>query len=137
MRTQIRRGVFETNSSSVHSITICSEEEFNKWKDGELLFSRWDEEFIKPCVLSDADKERAKVRYETRRTGYMKKWDELTDELKEKSYRQYAKDNGIIDEDAETYDEYMHGRDLESFVEYYRSNSGDDIVAFGCYGYDG
>lgn len=38
MKRQIRRGVYETNSSSSHSITMCSEEEFEKWKDGKLLF---------------------------------------------------------------------------------------------------
>lgn len=36
MLRQIRRGVFETNSSSVHSLTIASKEEFDKFKAGEL-----------------------------------------------------------------------------------------------------
>ena len=35
---QIRRGVFETNSSSVHSLTMCSGEEYKKWSDGEVLY---------------------------------------------------------------------------------------------------
>lgn len=30
MKRQIRRGVFETNSSSVHSLTMCMESDFNK-----------------------------------------------------------------------------------------------------------
>lgn len=38
MKRQIRRGVFETNSSSVHSITMCSDSEFDRWENGELLF---------------------------------------------------------------------------------------------------
>lgn len=36
MKKQIRRYVFETNSSSVHSLTMCSGEEFKKWKNGEV-----------------------------------------------------------------------------------------------------
>lgn len=36
MLRQIRRGVFETNSSSVHSLTITSKEEFERFKKGEL-----------------------------------------------------------------------------------------------------
>lgn len=28
MKRQIRRGVYETNSSSTHSLTMCSKEEF-------------------------------------------------------------------------------------------------------------
>ena len=35
----IRRNVFETNSSSTHSICICTEEDYNKWENGEKL---WD-----------------------------------------------------------------------------------------------
>ena len=35
MAQQIRRGVFETNSSSTHSITICSPEDFELLKEGE------------------------------------------------------------------------------------------------------
>lgn len=34
MTKQIRVGVFETNSSSTHSITICSPEDFKKLKEG-------------------------------------------------------------------------------------------------------
>lgn len=45
MKKQIRRGVFETNSSSVHSLTMCSNEEYDKWKKGEVLFWEWDEKF--------------------------------------------------------------------------------------------
>lgn len=37
MKRQIRRGVFETNSSSTHSLTMCSEEEFEQWKNGEQM----------------------------------------------------------------------------------------------------
>lgn len=32
----IRANTFETNSSSTHSITICTEEEYNKFINGEL-----------------------------------------------------------------------------------------------------
>ena len=38
MVIKIRLGVFETNSSSTHSIAICSDEELEKWKAGELLY---------------------------------------------------------------------------------------------------
>ena len=30
MKTQVRQGLFETNSSSVHSITICEDSDFKK-----------------------------------------------------------------------------------------------------------
>ena len=41
MKRQIRRNVFETNSSSVHSLTMCSGEEYKKWENGEVLY--WEE----------------------------------------------------------------------------------------------
>lgn len=34
---QIRIGTFETNSSSTHSLVVCTEEEYNKWLKGEIL----------------------------------------------------------------------------------------------------
>ena len=45
MKRQIRRGVFETNSSSVHSLTITSKEEFEKFKSGELRMT-WRDKLI-------------------------------------------------------------------------------------------
>ena len=42
MKREVRRGVFETNSSSVHSLTMCSGEEYKKWENGEVLY--WEEE---------------------------------------------------------------------------------------------
>lgn len=44
MKRVIRRGVFETNSSSTHSITMVSSEDYNKWQNGELFYC--DGEFI-------------------------------------------------------------------------------------------
>lgn len=46
MKRQIRRGTFETNSSSVHSITMCMKSDFDKWVNGELVWSRWDDDLV-------------------------------------------------------------------------------------------
>ena len=46
MRRQVRRGVFETNSSSVHSITMCTKSDYDKWRNGELVWNRWEEELV-------------------------------------------------------------------------------------------
>ena len=53
MKKSIRKGVFETNSSSTHSLTIVSKEEFEKFKKGELLFDRDYE-----CLISQEDKKK-------------------------------------------------------------------------------
>ncbi len=46
MKEVIRRGIFETNSSSVHSLTMCSDDEYSKWRKGELYFGRYTKEFV-------------------------------------------------------------------------------------------
>lgn len=38
MKIEIRHSVFETNSSSTHSLTMCTESEFEKWRSGDLVF---------------------------------------------------------------------------------------------------
>lgn len=137
MKRQIRCGVFETNSSSTHSLTMCSEDEFEAWKRGELLFKRWEEKFIKPTQLSDSDKRDAEEEYEHTKDDYWKDWNDLSDVEKKKWYSKYATNHNLKDYGTKTYDEYMYGNDLETFVQRYTSKNGDKIVAFGEYGYDG
>lgn len=43
---QVRKSVFETNSSSVHSLTFCTVEEYEKFMKGDLALSIYDEELI-------------------------------------------------------------------------------------------
>lgn len=38
MKRTVRRGAFETNSSSTHSLTICTEEAYEIWKNNEALY---------------------------------------------------------------------------------------------------
>ena len=46
MKRQIRQGVFETNSSSVHSMTICMKSDYDKWVNNELVFDDWNDELV-------------------------------------------------------------------------------------------
>ena len=55
MTIQIRREVFETNSSSTHSITICSPEDFELLKIGECIDERLVEAY-EDMENSDLDK---------------------------------------------------------------------------------
>lgn len=47
MKVQIRHDLFETNSSSVHSLTIVPESEIDKWREGKLFYS-YDEDRLIP-----------------------------------------------------------------------------------------
>lgn len=137
---QVRGKVFETNSSSTHSLTMCSEEEFNKWKSGELLFDYYNDCFVQSIVLSDEDKKDARLYYDDVKGSYWKSWDQLSDEEIQSWYSKYA--NECLRKSK--YDEFMTYKDwcerqdyLDRFTRTYTSPSGDKIVAFGKYGYDG
>lgn len=42
----IRRGVFETNSSSTHSMTMCLQSDYDKWERGEVLYDKYNSKFV-------------------------------------------------------------------------------------------
>jgi hypothetical protein len=116
---------------------MCSEEEFEQWKNGELLFDECgSESFVKANSLSDDDKKYAAQDYENHKDEFSKDWSDLSESAKEKYYTKYAKENNIVDEDAKTYEEWQYYGNLETFVNRYTSKSGDKIVAFGKYGCD-
>ena len=135
MKRQIRRGVYETNSSSSHSITMCSEEEFEKWKDGKLLFDSWKEEFVDVVNLSNNQKEDARKEYESKKNEFSKDWKDLSESAKEKYYKKYIKEHDLIVEECKTYNDYMNDYELESFIDKYTTKNGEKVVAFGKYGY--
>ena len=39
MKKIIRQGVFESNSSSTHSLTMCMKSDYDKWCNGELVLA--------------------------------------------------------------------------------------------------
>lgn len=115
----IRKGVFETNSSSVHTITICPKDDYDKWTNGEVYF--YDGKFI------TLDKAKKMINADRKQYDELPiNWDEMSpdeinDELSECEI--YAFDNYGFDE-------------YEFFCEDYTTKSGDTIVAFGYYGHD-
>lgn len=38
---QVRENVFETNSSSTHSLVMAVESDFRKWEKGEVYYCQW------------------------------------------------------------------------------------------------
>lgn len=39
MKVQIRSSVFETNSSSVHSISVCDKTDYDRWINNKVKFN--------------------------------------------------------------------------------------------------
>ena len=60
---QIRQGIFETNSSSVHSITFISDKEKEGFLSGELMFDTWRGMITKEEAMYDADNLECKYIY--------------------------------------------------------------------------
>ncbi len=151
-----RRNTFETNSSSVHTLTIASDEDFEKFEACDLL--------LQYDALVPADKEykdmmeflgenEEKMTEEYRKTykdsltfdkfkEVLKslEYDDLSYSSRESAYDSIEDDRtaviGGLSECVTTLD-CLGGEYYETYVEHYTSKSGDKIVAFGYFGRDG
>lgn len=139
MKRQIRRGVFETNSSSTHSLVMCSKEEYDRWEKGELMFDRYNDVLVEMKIeITEQDKAKAKKDYENKKLKYWKEWNQLSEEEVNEWYDKYVSEHNKIDRYRyKTYNEFFDDEYLESFEERYTTKNGEEIVAFGLYGYDG
>ena len=123
---QIRPKVFETNSSSVHSLIMCTGDEYERLTEEELLIvvdpfgssSEYaDQTFVTPDQARDIA---AKDKYYTGQDPYKLSIGELLE-----SY-------GHI----KTLEDYCDTEWFEGFEESYTTPSGEKVVAFGYYGHD-
>ena len=114
---KIRRGVFETNSSSVHSMIICSKAEFEKLNRGELYINTWGDEVVtREKVIETVSKYFDRKKLEA---------------MNEDDFRDVIRNEGF-----ETLNDWENS-DLDYFEEEYTTEHGDKIVAFGHYGFNG
>lgn len=124
MKKQIRRGVFETNSSSTHSLTMMMKSDYDRWGKYNLYLytgSGWGWETNKPIANSLYTKNEVIEFVKTKK--YYTDVENVDSEL--------IRDLNFIAWDDE-------GNEwLESFYEEFTTPSGETIVAFGEYGYCG
>ena len=135
---KVRRGVFETNSSSTHSITMCSNEEYEAWKAGKMVYDCDAEELVSlrnPEFLMKFQKVllRKQTRYNAEDERYIAiqtildciengnkmPIPELERRLKLSNY--------------ETYDGFYDDSYAETFCTSYKTKSGEEVIAFGKY----
>jgi len=106
--------VFETNSSSTHSLIFCTEDEYKKLKNNELLIDCWNDEFISK---EEYDKEAEKIA------------------------KEYGVSKSEVLNNPHDYDMPRTLEDWYGYLEgegyHYTSPSGDKIVAICKYGWDG
>ena len=126
MNRQIRRGVFETNSSSTHSLTMCSKSEYDEFEKGNMYIERWGSKLYTKEEM-------------------VEKFKQMTDlRTKELKYRGVDWDNNeefnrVLEEtDYVTYDKYWDtvSEEYETFEDSYTGKDGDTVIAFGYYGYN-
>lgn len=110
--TQVRLGVFETNSSSTHSLVVCTKEEYEKWKSGELYYLQdvWG--------LPDTLREEYKTR------------DFITENEKE-----LLEENGLDESEVLSFKDW--GYDYETETNNYTTKDGEELVIRSYFGYDG
>jgi len=114
MAISIRRGVFETNSSSTHSMTMCAAEDYEAWKQGKMYFDSRNDKFL---TMDDI-------------------LEKFTD-LNLPSYRKTI-DDVLKDHDIFSYEGYFENEsELEDFSGTFTTKGGEKVMAFGKYGYNG
>lgn len=126
---QIRSNVFETNSSSTHSITMCLKDDYDLWESGKVYLNDgwWG---------SNNQSQYKGKKFVTR--------DEAINIIKcgggdiEYDKEHYNNFDEYIAEEYDIYsfDKYFDNEYLEDFCDSYTTETGETIVAFGLYGYD-
>lgn len=147
---QVRQGVFETNSSSTHTLTVCSKDDFDKWKKGEVLWldRDWqkldtDKNFVTPEELEELaekyNEEQQKRIDSGDKFAHTVDIDKVLNEQRDyDSYYDSYWDTERSALEAYTMDDwYARNVDLETYSQSFTSPSGDEMVAFGAFGYDG
>ena len=118
MKLNIRYGLFETNSSSTHSLIICTTEEYDKLYKNELyLYYDFGWKLITAAEIDNIIG-----------PDYAN-WRLL------EADEQYEI---LADHDIFSYDNWVERYNdcLENFEQHYTTPKGEEIVAFGAYGND-
>lgn len=136
---QIRKGTFETNSSSTHSMVIGLDSDFEKWANGELFFigdcyclRKQDKNFVTKEELIDLIKaKQEELKAKNASYTYFKGFKGTFDEA----------DLGILRDEKVfvTLDQYCECKDeyFESDESSYTTPSGEKVRVLAYYGYDG
>ena len=146
----IRHGCFETNSSSTHSITMCKESDFNKWKNGEIYYCQDDGKFyneeeririIKEHIIYDRAKYNdGKKTYKGVIVPYseVNKFytEENLSEITDEDIQKYLDENFDYYEIPITYRDWDNYFEYEKYKDSYTTDGGETVIAFGYYGQD-
>lgn len=153
---KIRFGVFETNSSSTHTLCMCTAEEYKKFKKGEMFYNNDEEKLMtsdekdryirEQIVLRSMDVDwnnhtftfnNKKYSYKDNKDRKNKQNELLTPEVLNAVTKEEI-DSYLEDcYEIMTYEEFYGSDELETYYEEYTTPGGEHVVAFERYGYDG
>lgn len=124
---KIRSNVFETNSSSVHSMVMCDDEEYRNLSEGKALITE------KKEIISI--EEAYDLLVEESQEWYNK---ELFEEMKTVDLNDPDIIAGLCDKYkiAFTLEDYLNKEYYDSFHDSYTTKNGEIVHAFGYFGHD-
>lgn len=126
---QIRRNVFETNSSSTHSMTMCMKSDFDKFVKGEVYFADY------YCLVKE-NKSQFFVFEDL--MEWLLSSNNIDPDAHEEIMKMYKEHDlegvadYLIDYDVYTWDNF--GQDYETFTDSFVTPNGETVCAFGYYG---
>lgn len=126
---QVRNGVFETNSSSTHSLTMCMESDYNDWVNGKVYLNEgwWYGSFVACKEKKFVTKEEA---INLVMNGKYPPNEDITS-MDEAEFEECLREYELF-----TYENYDNEY-LESFENRFTTPNGETVICFGQYGYDG
>ncbi len=153
MKVQVRRNVFETNSSTMHTLVISKESDYNAFLNGDLwAIETYDNEdnveFLSEAEAIEKNIEILKKEgYDNEQyfdnyrkfKNFWEAFSALYDEDNDKKYDDWEsfKDEYSIDSRYDYYhdwDDFWEDMLYESFERFIETEHGDRLVAWGYYG---
>lgn len=133
MKKIIRKGVFESNSSSSHSITIMEASKWKEFQTTDKYLADWDGKLFLVETVIEKYKELVKKypsSYDIQNLETREDWIKYLTKPNEWGHAHYFT--------YETWGEYDIWSDwAECYVGHFKTPSGDEMVAVGGYGYNG
>lgn len=141
MKRSIRSSVFETNSSSVHSCSITTEQNYKDFNSGKVWYNEGEDKYLP---------EKDAIEFNL---NYIKDSNEFTNEEFKKFTDVYKKEKNFYDAfeainvefnkwDIDPYDVYLNSDDYWDYNQYedwwkgFNDSNGTPMVAWGYCGHD-
>lgn len=127
---QVRSNTFETNSSSTHSICMCTKDQYVNWvsdwsdlKADSILY--YEEEFVtvEEAVKNVSNRYHEEIKLSDVLDASSPDHDDAIDALREDGYMT-----------CDDWDDYVEN---ETYYDEFTTPNGETVVAFGYYGWDG